>query len=103
LLNDKATVDFLPKTKNEISTEGYPKKIQKGIEEYFDSFTKPVSICTRISNNLRIYLPELISLLVDSVATAINATLNPEKMAKEVDSEIMDAPTPIENLSYRFL
>lgn len=99
LLNDKATVDFLPKTKNEISTEGYPKKIQKGIEEYFDSFTKPVSICTRISNNLRIYLPELISLLVDSVATAINATLNPEKMAKEVDSEIMDAPTPIENLS----
>ena len=98
LLNDKATVDFLPITKH-IDIEGYPKKMRKGIEEYFNSFTKPITISTKISNNLRIYLPELISLLVDSVATAINATLNPEKMAKEVDSEIMNSPTPIENLS----
>ncbi len=99
LLNDKATVTFLPSAKDDINIDGYPKKMRKGIEEYFESFNNPISLETKISNNLRIYLPDLISLLVDSVATSINATLNPDKMSKEVDSDIMDAATPIDNLS----
>ena len=98
LLNDKASVEFLPRANDNLNIDGYPKKIQKGIEEYFGSFNSPIAFETNISNNLRIYIPDLISLLVDSVANAINATLNPEKMAKEIDPDIMESSIPIENL-----
>ena len=49
----------------------------KGLKEYFASFTKPYTVTTRISDNWSPYRSELIGSLLEALETSINATLYP--------------------------
>lgn len=100
LQNDISKTTFYPHPIYSSSDDNSIKSgLKKKIEGFFSSFSEPIDIETRITDNLRLYNLELISNLISSVEVAINATINPEQTAKEEPSDIFGSVVPMGNLS----
>lgn len=85
LFNDVVKVVFCPHPIGESSNVKMSKKYKDKLEDYFSSFNDPVEIKTSISDNFGYLAPDLITVLIESISRAIDATLYPEK-AKGITS-----------------
>ena len=99
LQNDLSTITFYPEPINSSVDDFFSPKMKKRLDVYFSSFTEPIEIKARITDNLRPYNLDLISNLVNSIELAINATINPKQISKEESIDYIDRDFPIDGLS----
>ena len=94
LFNDVAKIAFYPHRIDETTPGILTSRYQKKIDDYFKSFDKPVEFETCLSDSFGYYTVGLIPNLVDSVESAINATI----YSKKEQPVFYEKYSPIENL-----
>ena len=94
LSNDVAKVTFYPHIIDETNPGTTSSRYKKKVDDYFKSFNTPIEFETCISDNFGYHTVGLVPNLIDSIESAINATVFPKK----VQPVFFERYSPIENL-----